>query len=232
MEAIILAGGFGTRLKSIVSEIPKPIAPIGGKPFLAWLIEYITHQGINRVIISVGYKKENIIQYFDNNYRNLDIHFSIENEPLGTGGAIARALKLSQSENIFVINGDTFCKIDYKEMAFNHNEDLADISMVLKSENETKLRGSAVVSNGRVSQFIEKGNKGKGLINCGIYYLQKKIFDGYQLTKIFSFEKDFLQKHTSKIFIQAYLTDEYFVDIGIPAHYQKAQTEIINFFSD
>jgi len=232
LEAIILAGGFGTRLKSLVNEVPKPIAPIGEKPFLAWLIDYITDQGINRIIISVGYKKEKIIQFINKNYKDLDIVFSIENEPLGTGGAIARALILSQSENIFVINGDTFCKIKYKEMAFNHNEGIADISMVLKQENETKLRGSAVVSNGRVLKFIEKGNQGKGLINCGIYYFQKSIFDGYQLGKIFSFEKDFLQKHISKISVNAYLTDEYFVDIGIPNHYLKAQKEIKSLFSD
>ena len=114
-EAIILAGGKGTRLKSLVADIPKPLAPINNIPFLTILIRYLKTQGIQRVILSVGYKWELIKNEYGNKFEDIDIYYSIEETPLGTGGGIAKALKMANSKNVLILNGDSFCKIDIED---------------------------------------------------------------------------------------------------------------------
>ena len=122
MEAIVLAGGFGTRLKEVVSDVPKPMAPVNGKPFLEYLIKDLGEKGIRHIILAVGYKKKIIKEYFKNRYESIEITYSEELTPLGTGGAIKKALKLAKEEDVFIVNGDTFFDIDLKRMKEFHTE--------------------------------------------------------------------------------------------------------------
>ena len=121
LEAIVLAGGLGTRLKSVVSNVPKPMAPIGDKPFLEYILKYLKKNGITRAILSVGYKSEIIEEYFGNNFEGIDLVYSVEKEPLGTGGAIKKAMSKVKSNQVYIINGDTFFDINLKSLILEDN---------------------------------------------------------------------------------------------------------------
>lgn len=221
MEAIILAGGFGTRLKDVISNIPKPMAPINGEPFLTYLLEYLKHYGVNRVVIATGFKGSVIIEHYGYRYEDIEIVYSEEKVPLGTGGAIAQALKLVSESYVFVLNGDTYFEVDIKKVKKPKN-----ISIVLKFIEETSRYGSVQISNNRVQSFKEKQLGTSGYINGGIYYLRKDLFDEYELPTTFSFESDFLLEYTNQLEIEYLISDSYFIDIGIPEDYLRAQEEL------
>jgi D-glycero-alpha-D-manno-heptose 1-phosphate guanylyltransferase len=159
-EAIVLAGGLGTRLKEVLLDVPKCMAPVGDKPFLAYVLNYLENQGINKVILSVGYRKDYIINYFGNRYKNLAIYYAVENEPLGTGGAIKLALTQCSHDESFVLNGDTCFPVDLKAMEEVHFSSAADITIAVK-RIENASRDGLVVSDrsGRITEFREKVNK-------------------------------------------------------------------------
>ncbi|EFV4735478.1 NTP transferase domain-containing protein [Campylobacter coli] len=216
MQAIILCGGLGTRLKSVIKNIPKPMAPINGKPFLAFVLEYLKKQGITEIILSVSYKYELIQEYFKDEFHGMKIHYNIEKELLGTGGAIKDALKLVKNE-VYVVNGDTFFDIDLKKLVLNGSK----ICIALKQMQNFDRYGTVNVDEqGIVTSFEEKVFKKQGLINGGIYLLKKDIFDEFSLEKKFSFE-EFLQENYKLLKIQTQIFDDYFIDIGIPEDYIK-----------
>ncbi|EHY1161715.1 nucleotidyltransferase family protein [Campylobacter coli] len=215
MQAIVLAGGLGTRLKSVVQDLPKPMAPINGKPFLAFVLEYLKKQGIAEVILSVSYKYELIQEYFKDEFHGMKIHYNIEKELLGTGGAIKDALKLVKNE-VYVVNGDTFFDIDLKKLVLNGSK----ICIALKQMQNFDRYGTVNVDDqGIVTSFEEKVFKKQGLINGGIYLLKKDIFDNFDLEKKFSFEK-FLQENFELLKIQTQIFNDYFIDIGVPQDYK------------
>ena len=220
MQAIILAGGFGTRLQSVVSDVPKPMAPINGKPFLEYLLDELEMQGFNKVVFAVGYKKECIINYFGNSYKNLEIIYSSEDEPLGTGGCVRKAFQYIDEDFAFVLNGDTMFKIDFKEMA-----KLKSVSIACKKMYSFERYGEVKLKDNHINSFAEKKYVDEGYINGGIYYLPKDIFQKYKLPDKFSLEKDFFEKYIDKLNIKAFLSDDYFIDIGIPEDYSKAQID-------
>ncbi|EIF1590915.1 nucleotidyltransferase family protein [Campylobacter coli] len=214
MQAIVLAGGLGTRLKSVVQDLPKPMAPINGKPFLAFVLEYLKKQGIAEVILSVSYKYELIQEYFKDEFEGMKIRYNVEKELLGTGGAIKDALKLVKNE-VYVVNGDTFFDIDLKKLVLNGSK----ICIALKQMQNFDRYGTVNVDEqGIVTSFEEKVFKKQGLINGGIYLLKKDIFDEFSLEKKFSFE-EFLQENYKSLKIQTQIFDDYFIDIGIPEDY-------------
>lgn len=216
MQAIVLAGGLGTRLRSVVQDLPKPMAPINGKPFLAFVLEYLKKQGITEIILSVSYKYELIQEYFKDEFYGMKIHYNIEKELLGTGGAIKDALKLVKNE-AYVVNGDTFFDIDLKKLVLNSSK----ICIALKQMQNFDRYGTVNVDEqGIVTSFEEKVFKKQGLINGGIYLLKKDIFDEFSLEKKFSFE-EFLQENYKLLKIQTQIFDDYFIDIGIPEDYIK-----------
>lgn len=225
MEAIVLAGGLGTRLKSVVSDLPKPMAPVGDKPFLEYIFKYLKKNGIVRVILSVGYKWENINAYFGDCFEGIDIVYSIEAEPLGTGGAIKKAKQFVNDENVFIINGDTFFDVplDNLHSVFQKEDKLM---LSLKTMHHFDRYG-CVESNeqSQVTAFTEKGYRESGNINGGIYLISKSIFEDYRLEEKFSFEK-FMEDNFKTLKIRAALFDTYFIDIGIPEDYIKAQNEL------
>lgn len=223
MEAIILAGGKGTRLKSVIQDIPKPMAPIDGEPFLKYILKYLQKNNIERVILSVGYKWNVIQEYFGDKFENIEIVYSIEDEPLGTGGAIKKAMAKVVNRQVFIINGDTFFNVDLEALT------LKDDSKLILSLKEMRNfdRYGCVESNNEnfVLSFTEKKYKKTGNINGGIYLASKNIFDDYNLEEKFSFEK-FMEDNFQKLKITIKVFENYFIDIGIPEDYTKAQNEI------
>ena len=224
MEAIILAGGFGTRLSMVVSDVPKPMAPINGRPFLEYLLDDLNEKGINRVILAVGYKKEIIKNHFKEKYRNIEIIYSNEDKPLGTGGAIKKALTLAKDEDIFIINGDTFFNVDLEEMYQFHKKNNSKLTLAIKEMEKFDRYGSLILEGYKIVKFEEKKYIDKGYINGGIYLIKKELLTKDE-KESFSFEKDILENESLKIKKYAYKSEGYFIDIGIPEDYYRYQIE-------
>ncbi|MBU1191308.1 MAG: nucleotidyltransferase family protein [Gammaproteobacteria bacterium] len=226
MKAIVLAGGLGTRLKERIADIPKPMAPVGERPFLEYLLDQLIIGGINEIILSVGFRADVIIDHFGESYRNASLSYAVETEPLGTGGAIVHAMQEHITDPVIVLNGDTFLNIDYRSFLQWYSTAHADVAMILRDVPDASRYGSVTVTNGRVSGFKEKCVEGAGLINAGIYIINPGSLKSFDLPNRFSFETDFLQRYYSKIPIKAYITNAYFIDIGIPDDYDRAQQEL------
>ncbi len=217
MQAIILAGGFGTRLRKVVSDRPKPMAIVNGRPFLEYILDNLIKAGFTSVVFAVGYMHEFIEDYFQNNYKGMDIKYSVEVEALGTGGCIMQALKYTTDEYVYVMNGDTYFDIDFKKLKTSK-----DIMIACKYMENFDRYGEVVInSNNRILAFNEKQPKDKGFINGGIYVLNRNVFDRFNLDKKFSLETDFFNPHMTDLYIEAYKSCDYFMDIGIPEDYLK-----------
>ena len=218
---IILAGGFGTRLSTVVKDVPKPMAPINGKPFLYYIFKELQHQKIKQVVLSVGHLKEVIQDYFQDSYLGISIQYAIENEPFGTGGGIKHAFNFVE-DDAFVLNGDTFFDIELSKLKKTD----ADISIALKPMFNFDRYGTVELNNeNRIVSFNEKKHCEHGLINGGVYYFKKSLFDKIETERKFSFEKDILEKHLHHLQIQGTVFDNYFIDIGIPEDYKQAQID-------
>ncbi|MEI8046487.1 MAG: nucleotidyltransferase family protein [Bacteroidota bacterium] len=224
-QAIVLAGGLGTRLQGVLPGMPKCMAPVQGAPFLSHVLNYLISQQIKTVILSVGYRKEQIINYFGNSFQSLSILYAIENEPLGTGGAIKLAFDHSAEEKAFVMNGDTFFLPDLSSMEQWHTMSSADITIAVKHMPETGRYGLVETDhNGRITAFREKDPRsGSGWINGGIYLINRNIFKNIRDQK-FSIENDLFKVSCSTLHMQSFRTDASFLDMGIPEDYDRAQT--------
>ena len=230
---IILAGGLGTRLRKVVADLPKCMAIVNGKPFLSYVVEYFRTQGIRNFIFSLGYKHEIIIEYLERAYSSLmadhpfmTFEYSIEGHPLGTGGAIKKACTYCKCENILITNGDTLFAVDSeKALAFHIVHD-ADCTIAVKPMKHFSRYGVIKLKPDRsVKSFSEKKYYEEGLINGGFYVLNVKRFLHESLPDKFSFETDYLEQlyHERKMY--GLVQNEYFIDIGIPEDYERAQTE-------
>ncbi len=226
MEAMVLAGGFGTRLHNIISAVPKPMAPIAGKPFLEYILSYVTRFYVTRIILCTGYKHEVIENFFGGSWNGVSIAYSVETEPLGTGGATKKGLEHILGESFFLLNGDTFFKIDLNLLAKEHEKANADVTIALKKMNNFDRYGRVRIDHNRIVKFEEKKQTAAGLINGGIYIVNKKIFSDKKLPLRFSFEKDILEKNVNYFFMNGYPCDNYFIDIGTPDDYARAQREL------
>lgn len=226
-EAIILAGGLGTRLQDTVAELPKCMAPVCNKPFLTFVLDYLAKNNIHKVILSVGFRKDHIINYFKSEYNSVSIDYAVEDEPLGTGGAVKNALRKCKGKSVFILNGDTCFGPDLTEMEKQHLNSDSDITIAVKLLQDTKRFGMVITDQDeRILEFREKDESaGEGLINGGIYLINRKIIEEFQKQK-FSLETDVFKESVSKIQIHAFLTDSFFLDIGIPEDYLRAQSEL------
>jgi D-glycero-alpha-D-manno-heptose 1-phosphate guanylyltransferase len=221
-EAIILAGGLGTRLKSIVHDTPKPMAIINGKPFLNYILDQLDDQNFDRVILSVAYQANYIIKYYSNQYKNLKIEYSIEEEPLGTGGAIKKSLELVLGDYSFIINGDTYIKIQASMLETLWGKSKRPIILGIEVEN-TERFGKILVKNNNLVGFKEKGINGKGIINGGLYIFPKSILSDYPKDTYFSIESDFILKKYKEVLFKVLISKSKFIDIGVPEDYYLAQ---------
>lgn len=218
MEAIVLAGGFGTRLAHIVSDVPKPMAPVCERPFLRYILDDLQQQGIERVVLAVGYKQEAIRSFFGARYRGMELLYSAEEEPLLTGGAIKKALRLCRDDRVFVINGDTYFGVDLREMAGIS----ATVVVAVRHMTDFSRYGTVSVEKGRIVGFQEKQPCREGLINGGVYLLDRSLLKQKPVDR-FSFEQDILEAECDKLRIAAYESDGFFIDIGVPEDYMMAQ---------
>jgi D-glycero-alpha-D-manno-heptose 1-phosphate guanylyltransferase len=224
---IILAGGLGTRLRSVVSDLPKCMAPVNGKPFLSYVIDYFQQQGIINFIFSIGYKHEAIEEYLSDELSTVNYQLSIEEEPLGTGGAIKKACSLAKDENIFITNGDTLFKASVSSLQNFHQQKNADCTLALKPMKDFNRYGVIELNeDDSIKSFNEKKYYENGLINGGLYLLNIQNFLSESLPEKFSFETAYLEKyyHQHKMF--GLIQDEYFIDIGVPEDYEKAAKEL------
>jgi len=227
MEAIVLAGGLGTRLQSVISEIPKPMAPIDDQPFLFYILKWLEKNGIKKVILSVGYKWEIIYNKFGEHFNSIELVYSIEDLPLGTGGAISLAMKKLKDDKFFIINGDTLFDINLNDLLDYHLIGAYDFSIVLKPMINFDRYGSVEMDeNNRIIRFNEKLPRKNGLINGGIYLANYSINKYFPSIEKFSFENDFMEKMVNQLSFGGIVKDNYFIDIGIPEDYKRAQLEL------
>ena len=233
-DCVILAGGFGTRLQSVVADKPKCLAEIQGLPFLYYLCKYLQPFQPERVIFSVGYKMEMVIDYIDSirHEFTMDFQFAKENEPLGTGGAIINAISLVQTDDFFVLNGDTLFNVNLTEMLAWQKDKMADCTLALKTMLNADRYGLVNLdAQHEIIAFEEKQAGKSGFINGGVYCIFKKGFESIPFPTKFSFEKDYLEKFLHERSMTGFAQDAYFIDIGIPEDYTKAQTEIPQLFA-
>ncbi len=225
-EAIILAGGFGTRLKGVINDIPKPMAPIGDEPFLSYILRFLEKNGIKRVVLAVGYKHNVISDFYGNRFGSMTLHYAIENDPLGTGGAIQNALKMCIRDTQFLVNGDTFFDLDFNVLHSEFTRTCASLCFALKPMEQFDRYGVVETREGKVAGFAEKKWVETGLINGGVYLLNRNIFEKTGLSGRFSFENDYMAPFVGAGSFSYVVSDTYFIDIGIPDDYAKAQKEL------
>jgi D-glycero-alpha-D-manno-heptose 1-phosphate guanylyltransferase len=223
MEAIVLAGGFGTRLRGVVSDVPKPMAPVAGKPFLEILLRALASKGFGRVVLSLGFMADKISGYFGDQFAGMELTYVVEDHPLGTGGAVRLALANCQEDHVFVFNGDTFLDLEVDEVERLWQERYNPI-IVGRIVPDTARYGCLLTEHGRVTGFSEKGVAGPGLINAGCFVLDRSELNGFALHHAFSLETDFLANAVQRIPVDVFVTEGLFIDIGIPEDYARAQT--------
>lgn len=230
--AIILAGGLGTRLKSVVSDLPKPMAPVNGQPFLNYQLRFLKHYGITNVVISVGHLAQKIQDHYKDNFEGMSLCYAHEKVALGTGGGIRMALEECRSNNVLVLNGDSFFDVDIKKFFELHTNRSADISLALRHVDDAARYGTIRKnSEDRITLFKEKTNQQQaGIINGGVYILQKDLYlRSTPPNTNFSIEKDFFEKQLDSLSIKGFEFNSYFIDIGIPEDYAKAQHDFKEF---
>lgn len=226
-EAIILAGGLGTRLREAVPDLPKCLAPVAGRPFLFHVINYLRSQGIEKFIFSLGYKHELVTAYLEDQFPTLAYQIVIEEEPLGTGGAIQKACTYATEQNVVVTNGDSLFKVDLSTAFQFHNHQMAACTLLLKPMIDFDRYGVVEINNNHlVTSFKEKTQYKSGTINGGVYILQKDKFLDEELPVKFSFEKEYLEKLFPERRIYGLVQDSYFIDIGIPEDFERAQVDL------
>jgi D-glycero-alpha-D-manno-heptose 1-phosphate guanylyltransferase len=231
-EAIILAGGFGTRLQAVVSDVPKPMAPINNEPFLNYVFDYLLHYKIEHVVLSTGYLADKISDCYKNEYRGIKISYTKEETPLGTGGGIRLAMTKCYTSDVLVLNGDSFFDVNITDHFNNHISKQADCSLALRKVFNASRYGTILLGIGNaIETFKEKNNiEQTGLINGGVYILNRKLYLSKTNEAVpFSIEKDFYESRINELHIFGFEYDGYFIDIGIPEDYNKAQTDFKNF---
>ena len=221
MEAVILAGGLGTRLRGVIGEIPKCMAPVGGKPFLQYQLEWLSRFDVRHVVFSVGYLKEQVIDFVKSREWPFAVSFAVEKEPLGTGGGIRLALQKCREKQVFVLNGDTFYNADLRTLTFT-----APVTLALKPMRDFDRYGAVDWDGDLVTGFREKKYCAEGLINGGVYAIDRSQLDMSLFPKTFSFEREVLEPLTDYGLVAGEVQDGYFIDIGIPEDYARAQREL------
>jgi len=228
MEAIILAGGVGSRLKEAVSDVPKPMAPVSGRPFLEYLLDYWSNQGVTRVVLSVGYKHHIIEQHFSGRYKGMAIDYAVETQPRGTGGGLLLALvHLREAGPFLVLNGDTFFEVALAPMHRFHEEKNAEVTIALRSvESNSRYAGVEMDRNNSITAFDNRvRTSGRTLINGGVYLAERAAFSGMPMAegRTSSLEDELYPSMlATRRRLYGYPSQGRFIDIGIPDDYRRA----------
>lgn len=227
----MLAGGLGTRLRERVPDTPKAMAPVAGRPFLAWLLDDLADAGVRRVILSVGYLGDAIRSFFGERYGALELAYAVETSPLGTGGGLRNALRIASpsDEPIWTLNGDSIVRMDYAGMWSAHHKRSGGsraVTLAATAQPDASRYGALEIHEGRVVGFNPAGTERETLINAGVYLFHRRILEAWTLPAAFSLEADFLARLVDRLEIAAFRTEGWFIDIGVPADYERAQTEL------
>jgi D-glycero-alpha-D-manno-heptose 1-phosphate guanylyltransferase len=213
VEAVVLAGGLGTRLRAAVSDVPKPMAPVQGRPFLERLLDYWIGQGVRRAVLAVGYMHDTIRRHFGDQYRGCAIAYSVEQQPLGTGGALVQALPLVQDKTFLVLNGDTYFAVPLAALNDFHRERRADVSLCLFRSDNPRYTGISLARDGRVTSF-----SGHGAANGGVFVFERAAAARLP-AGVSSLENDLLPRVGA---VYGCVFDVPFVDIGLPEDWRAA----------
>lgn len=225
-ECVVLAGGFGTRLRGVVDDVPKPLAPVAGRPFLAWLLERFACQGMTRAVLAIGYRGEQVRTAFGGRFAGLEIVYAPEETPLGTGGAIWAALGQCAGERVVVANGDSWIGVGLAALAAAAPR--ADIVLTVRPVSDRARYGSVRVDGDRMLGMAEKGAHGPGLVNAGVYLLRRDLTERLAMPATFSIEHDLLGKPW-QLDARVHVCEAPFIDIGTPEDYAAAQTLLPRF---
>jgi D-glycero-alpha-D-manno-heptose 1-phosphate guanylyltransferase len=223
-EAIVLAGGFGTRLRTVLKDVPKILAPVHGVAFVHYVLRWLESQGVERVWTSTGYLAEQVEEELRRFRGTLVITSLREKTPLGTGGAIYRGLREVQGQSAFVVNGDTYFPADLEEFQAAARRLDTRLAVALRRVEDTSRYGAVVLDQGRIARVSEKGRSGPGLVNAGLYLLPRELWRSVPMPDVFSWELDFLQPLAPALGTAGVVLDAPFLDIGTPASYARADS--------
>jgi D-glycero-alpha-D-manno-heptose 1-phosphate guanylyltransferase len=241
MEAVVLAGGRGTRLRKAVAGLPKSLAPIGRRPFLSYLLGWLRAQGVTDIILALGHRRKEIVRHYTRREpQGMRLRYSVETTPLGTGGALRNLSSMLKGEEFLVMNGDSIFDVDLQQMLSFHRRHRAQTTLALASPLETGRYGSVVLdARGRIKAFIEKqaaalASEGgrtnpSQLISGGLYIMSKAVFRHIPGRGKVSLESEVFPRLIGGPFY-GFPSDGYFIDIGVPEDYRRAKTELAERF--
>ena len=222
-EAIVLVGGLGTRLRAVVGDVPKPLAPVAGRAFLAWVLDHLAGQGMRRVLLATGHMADQVEAVIGHRWSGMEIAYSVEDQPLGTGGAVRLAAARLMGGAAHVLNGDTFLRYSPSSLERATLAAGAMAGVALAKVDDVSRYGAVAITAGKVSAFCEKGGQGPGLINAGSYFLTAAALDSLPAQPAFSLETGFLHPQAGAGRLAAFTETSGFIDIGVPADYALAQ---------
>lgn len=226
MKAIVLCGGLGTRLGKLTLNTPKPILPVAGRPFLEHVLNQLVLMPIDQIILAVSFEWGKIRTLIGDSWCGIPVIYSIERQPLGTGGAIKLAMTVTDCKEALVINGDSLLKIDPNKLRFFAEKHQADVAIALKPINDCSRYGIVSIdAANRIISFKDRGKLQSGLINCGVYYIRHAILGQIKEEK-FSFESDFLAPMCERFLFYGMKTNAYFIDMGVPLDFARSQIEL------
>ena len=223
MDAVILCGGLGKRLRTVSGETPKVMMDLEGDPFLNLIIKHLASQGINHIILCTGYKADEVERYYRQTDLGVVVDFSREDSPLGTGGAVKNSIPLIETDLFFILNGDSFCPVDLKSLSAFHLQHQARVSVAVSEVKASKDFGGVVIgAKGEVQAFLEKDEKNpQKYVNAGVYCFSREMLNNMPNKKVFSLEYDFFPQLIGKG-LYAQVTNKKFFDIGTPQRYNEA----------
>jgi len=219
IDALILVGGLGTRLRPVVADRPKILAPVAGEPFVVHLIRQVERAGVRRAILATGYRADMVQDVIGGHVGGVEIFYSREDEPLGTGGAIRLALPHVNSDPVLILNGDSYCDADLASMISSHRAPATILAT--RVEDVSRFGKLAIDANQNVQRFEEKGGSGAGYINAGVYVLSRALIESILPVKPVSIERDVFPKWIGRG-LRAFPTAGKFIDIGTPESYRTA----------
>lgn len=223
-EAVILAGGFGTRLAHVVPDVCKPMAQVAGKPFLRYVLDQLDAAGFARVVIADGYRREQIEDYFMGTYRGLEVDYSPEDTPLLTGGAVKRALEKCSRPEVFVLNGDTYLDVNFERMetALAEHPGVRCIIASKRMRDIERYGTLDIDGSGRICAFHEKAHCVEGFINAGTYLIRRGALAAEP--EVFSLENDWFARVVDEGVLATTEAEGCFIDIGVPEDYERAHS--------
>lgn len=222
-QAIILAGGFGTRLQAVLRNLPKPLAPVRGVPFIHYILRWLEGSGVERVIASTGYLAEKMEAGFRSYPGQLEMAFLREITPLGTGGAIYRALREAGTGSALVLNGDTYFPANLGLFHQEFQRIGGCLAIALRRVPDVSRYGAVDLDGGRIVAMNEKGRSGPGLVNAGLYLLPADLWQKFPMPDVFSWETDLMQPKAPVLGAVGVVLEAPFLDIGTPESYREAE---------